>query len=123
MPDLCVSALLVLLALLGLCWAGDVPSYLGLTLYLEQYLSTFLGLRSRPPSCRFAPTRARGRTGFLGNDILLAAVAICCAGYVAILYPDLATDLSATTTDRLAISGAGLLLILEATRRMFGWVL
>jgi TRAP transporter 4TM/12TM fusion protein len=122
-PNASVSVLLVLLAVLGLAWAGDLPSYLGLALFLEQYLATFLGVALAATFLLVRGRRSEPQDRVPWYDIILTLAALGCAGYVAVLYPQLATNLSSTAPDRLLVGGSGLFLILEATRRMFGWVL
>ena len=115
-------SILILLAVISLCWAGDLPSYSGIALYTEQYLAVFLGL-ALTATFLLSPARAADRARVPWYDVLLSLCAIAGAAFVAVLYPTLASSLSETTPDRLIVGGIGLLLILEATRRMFGWVL
>jgi len=119
---LCARLSLVLLAGIGLIWTSDAPSYLGITFFAEQYLAVFLGL-SLFATFLLAPGRSRNRSNVSWYDILLALCAVVSAAYMAIHYPKIATTLSQTSPDRLIVAGVGLLLILEATRRLFGWVL
>ncbi len=119
----CLSTLLVLLAVLGLAWAGDAPSYLGLALFLEQFLASFLGIALAATFLLVRARKSDPQDRVPWYDVALALAAFACAAYVAVLYPELATDLSSTAPDRLVIGGTGLFLILEATRRMYGWVL
>jgi TRAP transporter 4TM/12TM fusion protein len=111
-----------MLAVIGLGWAGDVPSYTGMTLYIEQYLAAFLGL-ALAATFLISPARAKDRIGLPWYDVLAAVSAIAGAGYFAIRYPDMANSLSSTAPERLIMGGLGLFLILECTRRLFGWVL
>jgi len=118
----CARSALVLLAGIGLLWAADVPSYTGITMFTEQYLSVFLGL-ALFATFLLVPGRPRDRSGVPWYDVLLALCAVAVAAYFALYYPKFSTSLSATTADRLVVAGTGLLLIIEATRRLFGWVL
>jgi TRAP transporter 4TM/12TM fusion protein len=113
---------LVLLAGIGLIWAGDVLSYTGVTMFTEQYLSVFLGI-SLFATFLLVPGRSRDRSGVPWYDILLALTAVAVAAHFSLFYPTISRSLSATTPDRLVIAGLGLLLVIEATRRLFGWVL
>jgi len=116
------TALFALVAI-GLIWAAALPSYLGVAPFTEQYLAAFLGL-ALVGTFLLVPARRRAAAdGVPWYDAVLALAAVATAGYVVVLYPRLAYSLSAITTDRIVVAAVGLFLILEATRRLFGWSL
>ncbi len=116
------GALYALVAI-GLLWAGGVPSRIGIALFNEQYLAAFLGL-ALVATFLLVPARARehGRP-VPWHDMVLGLLAACTAAYVVLRYPEMSYNLSRITADRLLVAVIGLILILEATRRLFGWSL
>ena len=104
LPGICAKTFLILIAVTGLGWAGDVPSYTGMTFYIEQYLAVFLGLALAATFLR-APARARDSGRVPWYDACLVITAIACSGYIAVLYPEMASTLSSTAPDRSGSSG------------------
>ncbi len=119
LPARVERAALVALPLAGTLFALQVPSYLGLALFREQYLglllalalmATFLGVPASP--------EARGPVPW--HDWILAAMSLLVGGYVAVRYPAIAERLAVLTVDKWLLGAAGVLLLLEASRRLAG---
>lgn len=113
---------LALIGAIGLIWAGGVLGRVGIALFTEQYLASFLGL-ALIATFLLVPAGRRVEKAVPWYDAVLAFAAAACAAYVVVLYPKIAFNLASVTADRLAVAAIGMLLILEATRRMFGWAL
>ncbi len=121
---LVVPALCAFVALAALFWGLGGPVRLGIQLYAEQLLVSvlaatlavcFLTRRVR----RNAPASAP--IPFL--DHLLAAAALGWGGYLAWVYPELATNVFFRPTEALIVSTIGLVLLMEGLRRAVGWAL
>lgn len=115
--------LLLALTLIGAAWALEVHHSLPWAFFKEQYLGLFLALalgavflsvkgRARAPSHR-APW----------YDWLLSLTGLAVGGYVVIRYPTIAYQLGVLTWDKVVLGGLVIILVLEATRRLVGWVM
>jgi TRAP transporter 4TM/12TM fusion protein len=116
-------ALLSSVTLLGSLWALEVHYVLPGTPFREQYLGLFLGV-----SLAAVFVTARARAAERGDrvpwlDRALAAVGLAVGLYVAVRYPVIAYQLGVLTWDKVFLGAAAILLILEATRRLVGWVM
>ena len=110
----------IVLTLMCLSWAANVPYYLGTAFYLEQFLSVSLGTaialaynavdRHGKPHGRFSPVDAA--LGFLGLGATI---------WTAIRWDDLLQDVSYRTPETLILSVIMVVLILEGLRRCTGW--
>ncbi|MBI4241060.1 MAG: TRAP transporter permease [Candidatus Rokubacteria bacterium] len=115
--------LLGALTLLGAAWALEVYHVLPHAFFKEQYLGVFLALAL---GAVFLSVRAHGREP--GHrvpwyDWLLSLGGVTVGGYVAVWYPSIAYQLGILTWDKVLLGGLTILLILEATRRLVGWVM
>ena len=116
-------ALLSALTLVGAAWALEAPQLVGRAFFKEQYLglflglalgSVFLGVKSHPRS----PTR---RVPWY--DWLLSLSGLTVGAYVLVMYPTIAYHLAVLTPDKVWLGALAILLVLEATRRLVGWVI
>ncbi len=103
----------------GVLFILDVPQYVRVTVYREQYFGFFLALTLAPA---FLVTSARAVPARRILDAVLAALALGLGAYLAWIYPSL-IDHPGITTDRWILGILAVLLILEVTRRFFGWAL
>lgn len=117
-----VSSGLVALTVLGLAWAIGLPRILGIALFPEQYLAAFLGLATALAFMLVKPSASAGdRIPFY--DAVFAAASLAFGIYVVAVFPRIAYTLGIVTWDTFLFGSLALLLILEATRRLFGWSL
>lgn len=114
--------LLVLLTALGITWAVEAPGRLGFAIFIEQYLATFLGI-ALAAVFLLIPARMPGSDRPTWYDLVLSATSIAVSAYVAILYPIISYSLLDLSTERVVVATVGLLVIMEAVRRTFGWAL
>lgn len=115
--------LLSAITLLGGLWALEVHHQLPWAFFKEQYLGCFLAvaLASVFVSVRSHPGAPAHRVPW--HDWLLAAGGLAVGLYVALHYPTAAYQLGILAWDRVALGGLAILLVLEATRRLVGWVM
>lgn len=116
-------ALFVLLPLIGIVFLLDIPSYLGMAYYLQQYLGAFMGISLALVFLAVPAHRRAPRDRVPWYDLLLALLALLAGMYVAALYPKLIMTLGERTPDRVGLGAATIVLLLEAARRLVGWPL
>src|SRR5258706_10631731 len=109
---------LIVAAVIG--WGLDLPrTWLGVSLYTEQFLVTVVGLAlalaylTTPAQPRFA-----GRTPWW--DVAAAALGLALCLYTAWRYPALSNELTSRPLEGVLMAAALALLVLEATRRTAG---
>lgn len=114
-PRVCCWLLLVG----GILFILDVPHHARIVVYREQYFGFFLALTLASAFLiRPARTIPAGRT----LDRILALLSLGIGGYLAWIYPTL-IDHPEITPDRWILGILALGLVVEATRRFFGWAL
>ncbi|MGY6535222.1 MAG: TRAP transporter permease [Pararhodobacter sp.] len=120
--DLVLAVGLGLLALIGLAWAVQLPRLLGVTVFLQQYLGAFLGIATAAVFLTAKPHRRAG-DGLPWYDAAAALAALAIGAYCVVMYPRIAYTLSVVTWDKVLFGALTVLLLLEATRRLFGLTL
>ncbi len=116
-------ALLGTLTLAGALWALEVHHVLPWAFFKEQYLGLFLALAL---GAVFVAVRAHGAAPadrVPWYDWILAAAGAAVGAYVAVLYPTIAYQLGVLTWDKVGLGALAVLVVLEATRRLVGWVM
>jgi TRAP transporter 4TM/12TM fusion protein len=116
-------ALLGGLTVLGAAWAGDVHHWLPVAFFREQYLGVFVGLALAGVFVSVRPSRTAGERHVPWYDWLLAGASAAAGLYVTVFFPSMAYTLSVLAPDRVAMAALAVLLVLEATRRLVGWVM
>jgi TRAP transporter 4TM/12TM fusion protein len=117
------KALLISIPIMGSIFILYIPQRLGIRVWVEQYLAIFLGLTLfttflTAPATRLAPTKK-----LPWYDAVLCILSIAVSGYVTICWPDIVDTGGIITGTRVALGIASIGLLLEATRRFFGWTL
>ena len=115
--------LLALLTASGALWVLEAQTRLPRAIFKEQYLGLFLALAL---GATFLGARA-GRRAPADRvpwyDWLLAAGGLAVGLYIAVFYPTIAYQLGIITWDKVTLGVLAILLVLEATRRLVGWVM
>lgn len=117
------NAALFIMVLSGIIYIVGLHQYLGFTIYRQQYFGWFLGLMlfciflSRPLS------KKSNSQSVPWYDWILAFAGLGVGLYVFIYYPVIVYEMSYITTDRFIVSVIAVFLIIEALRRMIGWIL
>lgn len=116
-------SLLSSLTLIGAAWALEVHHAFPWTFFKEQYLGLFLALALGAVFLSVKPhARAPGHW-VPWYDWLLSLSGLAAGGYIVIFYPAIAYHLGVVTWDKVVLGGLAILLVLEATRRLVGWVM
>lgn len=118
-----VSTLGFLIAFVGISWAAELPLFLGVVFYTEQFLCTILALALALIFLTVRATRSGSRGSVPWYDAAAALVGFGAALYLAIRYPVLAQQFFYRPTETFTISIILLPLVFEALRRTSGWAL
>jgi TRAP transporter 4TM/12TM fusion protein len=101
----------------------DIPSRLGLAILQEQYLGIVLilvlgSIFLSAPASRRAP---QDKVPWYDQTLFLLSVVV--GAYLVVLYPRLVNEMGELTPDKVALGAITIFLVMEACRRMTGWVL
>lgn len=114
-----VSSMLV--PVTGVIFILNLPLYVGLSFYLQQYLAIFFSLVL---SLVFLLVPARKRMAMdrlPWYDCLFALLSLLVGFYVSFSYKEIVVEMGLLIPHRVALGTVAILLILEATRRLIGW--
>lgn len=120
-PGLCVRILLALLPVLGTIHILDLPVYFGVLIWREQYLGFFLGAVLSAIYLNVIPSKGSPTDRLPWYDAVLAALGLLSGLYIAFFFPQRTLGIKPPFEPYLG--GLAILLILEATRRLLGWIL
>ena len=115
--------LLMSIPILSLLFAFNVPSRMGMAILQEQFLGVILiavlasVFISRPAIGKYP------RTNLPWYDVILALLSVAVGGYLAVYYPQIVNDIGEMTADKVIMGTIALVLVMEASRRITGWVL
>ena len=117
------KVLLISIPIMGSIFILYIPQRLGIRVWVEQYLAVFLGLTLfttflTTPATRSAPTKK-----LPWYDAVFCILTVAVSGYVTINWPDIVDTGGIITGARVVLGVASIGLLLEATRRFFGWTL
>jgi len=110
-----------IIPVMGTVYALNVPSYLGVIVYKQQYLGLFLTLILSAIFFLAPATKKAPRDRLPWYDVLLTILSLVVGGYVAIRYPYLIPRLGFITATNVILSAITIILVFEAARRLFGW--
>ncbi len=122
-PRVAERTLLSAVTLLGALWSLEVHHYLPWAFFKEQYLGLFLAVAL---AAGFLSVKGHARAPthrVPWYDWLLALGGIAVGLYVTVRYPTIAYQLGILTWDKVGLGALAILLVLEATRRLVGWVM
>jgi len=107
----------------GTLFVLDAQSYLGISMYREQYMGLFLALTLGSIFLSIPANKASVREGVPWYDMILCAAALVVGLYVTFLYPRLIMEVAYPSNDKLFLGFMAIVIALEATRRTVGWSL
>lgn len=117
-----VSVLAVCVTLACIIYVVDVPTYLDRPVFREQFFGLIYGLLFASGFLLF-PAGRGSRQSVRWYDLVLAATGLAAGLNVAFLWPELVVSPGVITPDRVFFGVLAVLLVLELTRRAFGWPL
>lgn len=101
----------------------DIPTYIGLMVYKEQYLGLFLALFLASVFLNIPPTKMASKSRLPWYDVVLALIASIVFGNIALFYSDLILVAGFPSVGRSIMGLIAILLIFEAARRVAGYPL
>jgi TRAP transporter 4TM/12TM fusion protein len=107
------------LTVMALLWLLNLPRWLGLALYTEQYMAMALGLALGLLYLGYDVRGAR-YPGFHLFDSLLALIGLAAGSYLALRYPTLIITLVQRPLEGIVLAGALVVLTVEGVRRAIG---
>jgi TRAP transporter 4TM/12TM fusion protein len=117
------SILLISIPILGSIFILYIPQRLGIRVWVEQYLAIFLGLTLVTIFLTTPATKKTPSNTLPWYDVTLCLFSLAVSAYAAINWPDIVDTGGIITPLRVALGIASVFLLLEATRRFFGWTL
>lgn len=117
------DGLAILLILTGIAWALNVPRYLDLGFYPQQFFALILAF-ALPLAFLLLPARREStRTCVPWIDVVLACISLASVLYIAVNYPDLVLQIFNKPVNVWLPGLIVIFLLLEALRRATGWAL
>jgi len=121
--DIVVKAVLVAVSITCLGYVIDVPGLLRLSFFKEQafgliYITIFVAA-----FILFPATKKATRNKLPWYDVVLCFLSMIGGGYIFLFYPSIATTLAEITPIKIMLGAITVLLVLELTRRIYGWTL
>jgi TRAP transporter 4TM/12TM fusion protein len=114
------NGLLVALPLAGIFFLTNMPQWLGLLFFNEQYLGLFLSLTLCASYLVVPAKRQRAATTIPWYDVIAAAAGLTVGVYVFVKYPDLVNTLGEISSERMVLGAITIVLLAEACRRLVG---
>ncbi len=101
----------------------EIPSHFGVAALQEQYLGIILLLVLTSIFMAMPAGRRVPRHKLPWYDLLCSLLSVVVGLYLVVFYPRIVNEIGDLTPDKVIIGGIALFLVLEAGRRMTGWVL
>jgi TRAP transporter 4TM/12TM fusion protein len=115
--------LLMAIPISSLLFALNIPSRMGMAILQEQFLGAILVAVLASVFMSRPATANSPRTKLPWYDAILALLSVPVGGYLAIYYPRIVNDIGDITADKVIMGTIALMLVMEASRRITGWVL
>ncbi|MGG0717415.1 TRAP transporter fused permease subunit [Robertmurraya massiliosenegalensis] len=122
-PRVIQASLFIGTVLLGLSFILNVHTYLGLSLYSEQWIGVFISLFLVSTFLSLPLNKRVANDSLPWYDIVLCVLSLPAGIWIAINYPKLVLTLGEVTAERTILALLTILLILEAGRRLIGKIL
>lgn len=101
----------------------DIPSILGVAMLQEQYLGIILILVLTSVFLAMPAGRGMSRSKVPWYDLVFSLLSIVVGLYLVIFYPRIVNEIGEMTPDKVILGSIAIVLVMEAGRRMTGWVL
>ena len=115
--------LLMAIPVIALLVAFEFPSYFGLLLLQEQFLGLILILVLDSVFVSIPAGRRSSAEKIPWYDHILALLGLMVGGYLVVYYPAIVNEVGELTWDKVIFGGMAIFLIMEACRRISGWVM
>ena len=115
--------LLCLLPITGALFVLEVPYFLGITIFREQFLGLFLALLLGSAFLTKPAGKRASKTSVPWYDWLLMLASLVVGLFICVHYPKMAYQMAVITPARWLLGATAIVLVLEACRRLVGRVL
>jgi TRAP transporter 4TM/12TM fusion protein len=106
----------------GIIYVLRIPDRLGFVPFREQYLGLFLTLVLVSTFLNVPATKYSLRNRLSWYDLLLTLISVAAGGYLFLFYPELMYVIGRILPANVILGGITVLLVLEACRRLFGYM-
>ena len=113
----------VSISLVALLYILDIPTYFNVIFYREQFFGLIYGLVFAGAFIMFPAGKWAAQTKVPIYDYVLALAGLGVGGYLFVAWPQIVIMPGITTPPKVILGGITVVLILEMTRRIFGWPL
>jgi TRAP transporter 4TM/12TM fusion protein len=113
----------VSISLVALLYILDIPTYFDVIFYREQFFGLIYGLVFAGAFIMFPAGKRVAQTKVPIYDYVLALAGLTVGGYLFVAWPQIVIMPGITTPPKVILGGITVVLILEMTRRIFGWPL
>jgi len=120
-PGLWVRILLTCVTVIGVVSVLNLPLYLGLSFYIQQYLALFFGFIMALVFLMVPPQKGASKDHVPWYDFIFSSFMLIAGLYLAIFYKEIVVDMGLLYLHRIVLGTATILLVLEASRRLLGW--
>ncbi len=114
------DVLLTLIPLTGIMGILNLPSRLGISLYLQQYIGAIFGIVIGATFMLVPPGKKKAGDKVPWYDLVFCGLALAAGLYIAINYKAISVDVGIISTERVLLGLAAVLLTMEASRRIVG---
>ncbi len=121
--DVVSKVLFAAIPVIGAIFVLDVPLYFGLSIMREQYLGLFLGMVLAGAFLSVPAWKGTAKDHVPWYDMVLAVLGFGAGLYIVVFYPAILEQLGIVDTSRVVMSTLAIVLVLEAVRRLTGWIL
>ncbi len=115
--------LLMIIPIIGSIFMLYIPQRVGIRVWEEQYLAIFLGVCLFTIFLTIPATKKKPSGKLPWYDAVLCMLSLAVTGYILLYWPDIVDTGGIITWPRVILGGVSLLIMLESTRRLFGWTL
>jgi TRAP transporter 4TM/12TM fusion protein len=113
--------LLILVPAIGVISILNLPVYLGLTFFIQQYFAIFFGLLMALVFILVPFRKGSLMDRLPWYDLILSTLGLIVGIYLALYYKEIVVELGLLIPHRIVLGTIAIILILEASRRVLGW--
>jgi TRAP transporter 4TM/12TM fusion protein len=112
--------LFAFIPVVGIIGIVNVPSYVGISLHLQQYIGLIFGLLVASCIVITPPKRGLSVDRLPWYDFILSVIGLVSGLYIAVNYKAISVDIGLMMPERIILGSFAVLLTLEASRRIVG---
>jgi len=113
--------LLVSVPLIGVISILNLPLYVGLTFFIQQYFAIFFGLLMALVFILVPMKKGAPKDRLPWYDLVCSLLGLMVGAYLALYYKEIVVELGLLVPSRIVLGTIAIVLVLEASRRVLGW--